>query len=90
MTDDAIFLVPRTFGKEAFVSEHNKDMHIEGKSEIKELKIIGDWAYTRNHLDLEITTPKETIHKSGYTLTLFHKEKGKWKLARDANLLTTK
>ncbi len=94
MTDDVIFMVPgqEPFGKEAFEAASNKmkDILIEGKSEIKEIKIMGNWAYLRNHLNMTITPANggKPIHKSGYTLTILRKESdGTWLLARDANLV---
>ena len=94
MTDDVIFLVPgqEPFGKEAFkaASERMAAVKMEGRSEIKELKILGDWAYLRNHIDMTVTAPGGApIRRAGYTLTLLRKDKdGRWRLARDANLLT--
>jgi uncharacterized protein (TIGR02246 family) len=95
MTDDVIFMVPGRppFGKEAFAeaSRGMGKLQIEGKSNIEELRVLGDWAYLRNHLDMAIT-PKDggtPVHRSGYTLTILRKEPdGVWRLARDANLLT--
>jgi uncharacterized protein (TIGR02246 family) len=93
MTDDAIFMVPgrEPFGKDAFAkaSEGMKDVKIEGSSDIRELQVIGGWAYLRNHITLTITPPGgQPMKRAGYTLTLLHKEPdGRWRLARDANLL---
>jgi uncharacterized protein (TIGR02246 family) len=94
MTDDVIFMVPgqEPYGKEAFAKNSQKmgGTRIDGKSEIIEMQVLGTWAYIRNHIDLKITPPSgDPIHKAGYTLTLLRKEAdGKWRLARDANLLT--
>ena len=96
MTDDAIFMVPgqEPFGKEAFAaaSKGMEGMKLDGKSEIVELKILGDWAFIRNHIDIAVTPPNgSTVHRAGYTLTLLHKEAdGQWRLARDANLLSVR
>ena len=91
MTDDAIFLVPgrEPFGKEAFAaaSEAMKNVRIDGKAEIRELKVLGDWAYIRNYLEMTITPEGGApVQRSGWTLTIFRKEEGRWRLARDANL----
>ncbi len=94
MTDDVVFMVPgrEPFGKAAFAaaSQNMKDMHMEGTSEIRELKVLGDWAYLRGHLLVAMTTPAGNIvRRAGYTLSILRKEPdGKWRLARDANLLT--
>jgi hypothetical protein len=31
------------------------NVRIDGHSEIEELKVLGDWAYLRNHIDVTIT-----------------------------------
>ena len=94
MTDDVVFMVPgkEPFGKEAFAAASRAmgETKIDSSSEIVELKLLGDWAYIRNHLDLKIASPDGgEAHRAGYTLTLLRKEAdGQWRLARDANLLT--
>ena len=96
MTDDAVFMVPGRppFGREAFrqASTAMAGMRIEGTSEVVELQVQGDWAFSRNHIDLTMSPPEgEPVRRSGYTLTLFRKDAdGGWRLARDANLLTVK
>ena len=66
-----------------------KDVRVEGKSEICELRVIGDWAYLRNHIALTMTPPGgEPVRRSGYTLTILRRDPdGRWRLVRDANLL---
>lgn len=94
MTDDVVFMVPgrEPFGKEAFAaaSKGMADTKMEGTSRIIELQILGDWAFIRNHIDMTAMPPGgDPVRRSGYTLTLLRKEAdGKWRLARDANLLT--
>ena len=62
---------------------------MEGTAEIKELKVLGDWAWLRNYLIVTMTPPGgQPARRSGYALTILCKEPdGKWRLARDANLL---
>ena len=94
MSDDVIFMVPgqTPFGKEAFAaaSEGMKHVRLDGRSEIEELKVLGDWAYLRNHIEVTMTPDGGTpVRRAGYTLTILRKEAdGRWVLARDANLLT--
>jgi uncharacterized protein (TIGR02246 family) len=94
MADDVIFMVPgqEPFGKQAFAASaaEMKNAHIDGTSDIQELKIIGDWAWMRNRLKVTITLPnRKTMRRSGYTLTILRKNPdGNWVIARDANLLT--
>ncbi|HEX3180926.1 MAG TPA: SgcJ/EcaC family oxidoreductase [Beijerinckiaceae bacterium] len=92
MTDDVVFMVPgrEPFGKQAFVaaSDAMKNMRIDGNAEIRELKVLGDWAYMRNHLEMTITPERGApVKRSGWTLTILRKKDGRWRLARDANLL---
>ncbi|HEY7247073.1 MAG TPA: SgcJ/EcaC family oxidoreductase [Xanthobacteraceae bacterium] len=94
MADDVIFMVPgrEPFGKEAFAaaSEGMKSMRMEGTSDVRELKVLGDWAYLRNYLTVTLTSPGgEPMRHAGYTLTILRREpNGKWLLTRDANLVT--
>jgi uncharacterized protein (TIGR02246 family) len=94
MTDDAVFMVAgqKPFGKAAFMaaSEGQKNVDIDGKSDILELQVLGDWAFLRTHLEVTVT-PKDgspPMRRAGNTLTILRKETdGRWLLARDANLL---
>jgi uncharacterized protein (TIGR02246 family) len=94
MTDDAVFMVPgrEPFGQEAFqrTSDEIKGVRIDGTSDIRELRVLGDWAYMRTHITVTMTPPNgAAVTRSGYTLTILRKEAdGQWRLARDANLLT--
>lgn len=93
MTDDVVFMVPGSepFGKEAFAAsaEGMSGATFDGRSDIRELNVLGDWAYLRSHIDLTVTMPTgQTVRRAGYTLTILRKEGGRWLLARDANLLT--
>jgi uncharacterized protein (TIGR02246 family) len=94
MTDDALFMVPgaEPFGKAAFAaaSKGMQTMHIDGSSDIQEIKVFGDWAYMRNHIRMT-AKPADggaSVSRSGYTLTILCKESdGRWRLSRDANLM---
>jgi len=93
MADDVVFMVPgrAPFGKAEFraMSEGMKDTRM-GRSEIRELQVLGGWAFVRNYLEVTITPPGgKPVRRAGHTLTLFRKEAGgRWLLARDANLLS--
>jgi uncharacterized protein (TIGR02246 family) len=93
MTDDVVFMVPggEPFGKEAFAAafEGQGPALIEGAADIVELKVLGDWAWLRNRLKVTIAPPGGSpVTRSGYTLTILRKDAdGRWRLARDANLL---
>lgn len=94
MSDDVVFMTPgqEPFGKETFAAAMKAmgDTEIEGKSEIVELQVLGDWAFIRNRIDITARLPGSApVRRAGYTLTLLRKEAdGAWRLARDANLLT--
>ena len=96
MTEDAVFTVAgrEPFGREVFqaAASGTNAAQIDGTNEIVELQVLGDWAFTRNRIDLTVTPPAgEPVRRSGYTLTLFRKgADGHWRLARDANLLTVR
>jgi uncharacterized protein (TIGR02246 family) len=95
MTDDVVFMVPgrEPFGKEAFAaaSAGMQGMTIEGTSEIRELQVLGDSAFARSELKMMMTPPGgPPVRREGYAMTIFRREPdGRWRLARDANLLTT-
>ena len=98
MTDDVVFLVPgqEPFGKEAFAAASSgmKGAGLEGKSDIREIEVLGDWAYVRSHLEIAMTPAGgTTVRRKGYTLSIFRKGgDGRWRCPRrqppDANLLT--
>jgi uncharacterized protein (TIGR02246 family) len=95
MTDDAVFMVPgrAPFGKAEFasMSESMANVRIDGTSDIEEIQVFGHYAYLRNYLEMTMTPTDggAPVRRSGYTMTLLRKESdGRWRLARDANLLT--
>jgi len=94
MADDVIFMVPgrQPFGKEAFIasSQNMEDVRFEGRSEPQEIRVLGDWAWIRNYLEVTITPPQgKPLVRSGYTLTILQRNSaGNWVIARDANLLS--
>jgi len=103
MTDDVVFQVAgeKPYGKSQF--EHHLrgmgDVRIDADSEILEVIVCGDWAFARTHLSVRIGTrdlpsPRNRddgqICRSGTTLSVFKRGgDGRWRLARDANLLTS-
>ena len=94
MADDVVFMLPgqSPFGKEAFAASFKAltGVRFETSSEINEIKLLGDWAYLRNYLEVTMTPPGggAPLRRSGHTLTILRKEPdGRWLVARDANLL---
>jgi uncharacterized protein (TIGR02246 family) len=97
MTDDVVFLVAgqEPFGKQKFAAAMNPPAtgaampQIDGRSEIQEIQISGDHAYMWSQLRVEVTPPGGvTVKRAGHTLSVLRKEGGRWRLARDANLLS--
>jgi uncharacterized protein (TIGR02246 family) len=93
MTEDAVFLAPgaKPFGREAFAAaaKNASSVRLEGNYEIEELEVLDDWAYLRSYIEIAaIPAFGQPVRRSGHTLTLLRKEAdGRWRLARDANLL---
>ena len=96
MTDDVIFLVPgrEPFGKDAFraASEGMKNVSLTGSSDVREINVLGDWAFIRNYIEITITAPEGgPIRRSGYTLSILRKQSdGKCPLAgcKSSRLMT--
>jgi uncharacterized protein (TIGR02246 family) len=95
MTPDVVFLVPgqpAMQGREAFeqgmrgiLATHG----IESQSVIEEICVAGDIAYCRTRLSVTVTSKHAgtPVKRTGNTLSILRREDGKWRLARDANLL---
>jgi uncharacterized protein (TIGR02246 family) len=93
MADDVLFLVPgrEPFGKEAFaaMSRSMEGVRMDGTADIREIEVLGAWAFIRNYIDVTMTPPGGApVRHAGWTLTILRKEDGRWRLARDANLVT--
>jgi uncharacterized protein (TIGR02246 family) len=97
MADDVVFLVtgqPPMIGKAAFAAAMQAQSgqgrpQFEGKSEIQEIQVLGDWAYMWTKLTVVFTPPGAVlpVTRAGNTLTILKKQNGKWVLTRDANML---
>lgn len=94
MEEDVVFLVPgrEPFGKAAFAEASRAQaggaMTIDGRSEVLEVKVLGDWAFMTTRLRITAVRPGvPDMVRAGHTLTILHKHDGRWRLARDANLL---
>jgi uncharacterized protein (TIGR02246 family) len=93
MSDDVIFMTAgrEPFGKKEFAAQSAglQDIKIEGVAKPVEIKVLGDWAYLRNHITVTMT-PKggQSMKRAGYTLTILNrKPDGTWMITRDANLM---
>lgn len=95
MAEDVVFLVAGKapmIGKPAYATaaRSHAGVTFDGKSEIQELQVHGDWAFAWARLTVSTTPPEggPKVERTGHTLSVFRKEHGRWVLARDANLLT--
>lgn len=97
MTEDVVFLVPGRppFGKREFAATMQapagkRAPRIEAHSEIQEIQVFGDWAFMWTRLRVAMQPPDgaAAMKRAGHTLSVLRKSAGKWRLARDANMLT--
>lgn len=96
MTDDIVFLSPGRpqFGRPEFIESFRtmkEHVAMQCNGEYEEIIVSGDFAFARARLEI-IVTPKNggvPKHLSGNTLSVLQRcVDGKWRLCRDANLLT--
>jgi uncharacterized protein (TIGR02246 family) len=96
MTDDAVFLVAgqppmdkSIFAAAARAQAGANAPSVEGKSDIREIRIMGEWAYLWTWLSVSITFQdgRPAMARAGHGLSILRKENGRWRVARDANLL---
>jgi uncharacterized protein (TIGR02246 family) len=97
MTDDVVFLVPgrAPMDKQEFAALSRLQVgstppQIDSRSEIQEIVVSGDAAFMWTKLSVVRTPPGgQAIERAGHTLTVLRRVNGGWRVARDANLLTT-
>ena len=92
MADDVLFITPgrEPFGKETFASnnEQMQDVEIDADVHIKEIEVLGDWAWMRNFLRVTFTKAGESTKHSGHILTILNKRPdGQWVIKRDAKFV---
>ena len=97
MAEDVIFLLPGQppmRGRAAFAAASRANagkIRFEGRPDIQEIQIAGDFAFCWNHLSVTVTPLSTGVpnHLAGNILSIFRKEPdGRWVLYRDANMLT--
>ncbi len=97
MAEDVVFLLPGQppmRGRDAFAAASRSAigrMRFEGRPEIQEIHIAGDYAICWNYLSVTVTPLPDGPPKrrAGNILSVFRKEPdGRWVLFRDANMLT--
>lgn len=96
MADDVVFLNPghAPFGREGF-SPNFTAAHQQGRidcsSELEEVVVVGEVAYTRSRDSLSVTPHSggEAMQLAGHRITIYRKQPdGRWLLARDAHTLS--
>jgi uncharacterized protein (TIGR02246 family) len=96
MANDVVFLNPgqAPFGRNGFPvgfwAAHQKS-RIRCISELEEVAIVGELAYTlcRDSLSVTSRTGGEATELAGHRITIYRKQPdGRWLLARDANTLS--
>ncbi len=96
MADDAVFLTPgrAPFGREAFpagFSTAHQQSRISCISELEEVVVVGEVAYTLSQDSLSVTPRAggEAAELAGHRITIYRKQTdGRWLLARDAHTLS--
>ena len=96
MSDDAVFLNPghSPFGRDgfskAFTAAH-QTLRISCVSELEEVVVVGEVAYTRSRDALSMTERASGAPRqlAGHRITVYRKQPdGRWLLARDAHTLS--
>lgn len=97
MDEEVVFLVaghPPMKGREQFAQNLRNILqthHITSSSQIQEIVVQTDLAYTWSYLQVEII-PKQAgqyMKRAGNVLSIWRLQAdGKWRISRDANLLT--
>ena len=92
--DDAVFLTPGAppMSKSDFAAAQAglSQVQLRITSAIREIRIMGAWAYCWNHLKVT-AIPRggaAPVARSGNSLSILQKQAGSWLLVRDANMLT--
>jgi uncharacterized protein (TIGR02246 family) len=96
MADDVVFLNPgrAPIGRDGFsaaFSAAHQQARIRCNSELEEVVVVGEVAYTRSRDSLSVTpiAGAEATQLAGHRITVWRKQPdGRWLLARDANVLS--
>jgi uncharacterized protein (TIGR02246 family) len=101
MADDVVFLNPgqAPLGRDGFppgFSAAHQQARIRCISELEEVVVVGEVAYTWSRDSLSVTpragpeaTQPEAMQLAGHRITIYRKQRdGRWLLARDAHTLS--
>ena len=97
MADDAVFLSPgdEPLGRDGFsakFSAAHQQLRLNCISDLEEVVVVGDVAYTRSRDALHVISRAdgEATQLAGYRMSVYRQQPdGRWLLARDAHTLTT-
>jgi uncharacterized protein (TIGR02246 family) len=95
MTEDVVFLTAGNvpMRREDFIAVFKSmagDVEIDGRSNVQEVTVIGDFAVCWNLIEVKVTPlgGGATVKRAGNTLTVFRRgDDGQWRIWRDANML---
>ena len=96
MADDVVFLNPgqAPFGRDGFsqgFSAAHQQAQIRCVSELEEVVVVGEVAYTRSRDSLSVIPRAggKAMQMAGHRITVYRKQPdGRWLLARDAHTLS--
>jgi len=96
MDDDVVFLGagrPPMRGKQAFAAQSRAmqgKVRFEGKAEVQEVRVFGDWAYSWVQLHVTVHPEDGSAPKimAGPAMSILRRTpEGRWVMFRDANML---
>ena len=93
MTDDVVFMTPgrAPFGKDEFAAdiERMQGLAVDARADVLEIETFGARAVVRSRIEVALTEPGEAPRRmSGYAMSVLRKgDDGRWRFARDANLV---
>ena len=94
MAEDVVFLVPGQppmIGRSAFAAaaqsqQSQGPVQFDGRSEIQEIKVLGEWAFMWTKLTVVVTRPggAPSMTRAGHTLSILKKKtaNGSWLVMR--------
>src|SRR6516164_7747958 len=96
MTDDVVFLTPgqAPVGRDGFsanFSAAHQQVRVRCSSELEEVVVVGEVAYTRSRDALSVTPRAggKAAQLAGHRMTVYRKQRdGRWLLSRDVHTLS--
>jgi uncharacterized protein (TIGR02246 family) len=94
LDEDVVFLTPGNppMGRKEFEAGFRRfsaKATVDAEQDIRDVEVAGDLACAWSHLRVTMT-PKQggkPLVTEGYVLTVFRRRGGRWRIARDANLM---